>query len=48
MPAIAADMPVISNGGKTYTIKLKQGVKFQPPVDREVTAAGLQVHASSA
>ena len=30
---------MISNGGKTYTIKLKQGVKFQPPVNREVTAA---------
>ena len=39
VPAIAAGMPVISNGGKTYTIKLKQGVKFQPPVNREVTAA---------
>ena len=32
-------MPVISNGGKTYTIKLRPGVKFQPPVSREVTAA---------
>lgn len=38
VPAMAAAMPTISNGGKTYTIKLKPGIKFQPPVDREVTA----------
>ena len=37
-PAMAADMPVLSNGGKTYTIRLKPGLMFQPPVSREVTA----------
>jgi oligopeptide transport system substrate-binding protein len=37
-PAMAASMPQITNGGKTYIIKLKPGIKFQPPVNREVTA----------
>ena len=35
---MAVAMPVMSNGGKTYTIKLKPGILFQPPVSREVTA----------
>ena len=37
-PAMAVAMPAMSNGGKTYTIKLKPGILFQPPVSREVTA----------
>ena len=37
-PAMATAMPTITNGGKTYTIRLKPGIKFQPPVNREVTA----------
>ncbi len=37
-PSMAVAMPVMSNGGKTYTIKLKPGILFQPPVNREVTA----------
>jgi len=28
----------ITNGGKTYTFHLRHGVKFSPPVNREVTA----------
>ena len=28
----------ITNGGKTYTFHLRQGVMFQAPVSREVTA----------
>jgi peptide/nickel transport system substrate-binding protein len=32
----------ISNGGKRITIKLKQGVRFSPPVDREVKAADVK------
>lgn len=38
IPNIAAAMPTITNGGKTYTIKIKPGIMFQPPVSREVTA----------
>ncbi len=29
----------ITNGGKTVTVHIKQGVHFSPPVNREVTAA---------
>jgi oligopeptide transport system substrate-binding protein len=38
VPAIAAAMPTVSADGKTFTIPLKHGVKFAPPVNREVTA----------
>jgi ABC-type transport system substrate-binding protein len=42
-PALATEVPSVANGGitdggKTITIHLKHGVKFQPPVNREVTA----------
>jgi peptide/nickel transport system substrate-binding protein len=37
-PDMAASAPEISNGGKTVTVKLKEGVKFSPPVNREVTS----------
>ena len=38
VPLLAADMPTISEDGAVYTFTLRQGVKFQAPVDREVTA----------
>ena len=38
IPDLAADMPVISADGTTYTIKLRSDAKFAPPVDRAVTA----------
>ncbi len=38
VPDIATAVPKPTNGGKTYTFHLKQGVKFGPPVDRPVTS----------
>jgi ABC-type transport system substrate-binding protein len=44
IPALATEVPSAENGGisadgTVYTFKLRQGVKFGPPVSREVTAA---------
>ena len=38
VPDLAESDPQISNGGKTVTLKIKKGVKFSPPVNREVTS----------
>ena len=38
VPDIATTVPKPSNGGKTYTFHLKRGVKFGPPVNRQVTS----------
>ncbi len=35
-PDIATDAPTISDDGKTITYDLQSGIKFSPPVDREV------------
>ncbi len=35
---LATSVPKATNGGKTYTFKLKSGVKFAPPVNREITS----------
>jgi peptide/nickel transport system substrate-binding protein len=37
-PLMAAGNAEISEGGKKVTIKLREGVKFSPPVNREVTS----------
>ena len=42
VPDLAEGEPQISQDNKTITIKLKQGVKFAPPVDREVTSADIK------
>ena len=44
LPDLATEVPTqanggIADGGKTYTFHLKKGIKFAPPVDREVTSA---------
>ncbi|MCW2983490.1 MAG: hypothetical protein JWR63_1060 [Conexibacter sp.] len=38
VPDMAAAAPVVSGGGRTITIRLRRGVRFSPPVDREVTS----------
>src|SRR5439155_27385994 len=38
VPDIATSVPKPTNGGLTYTFHLKHGIKFGPPVNREVTA----------
>jgi peptide/nickel transport system substrate-binding protein len=38
VPDLAADKPQISDDLKTITVKIKQGVKFSPPVNRAVTS----------
>jgi peptide/nickel transport system substrate-binding protein len=35
---LATDVPQPTDGGLTYTYKLRKGIKFGPPVNREVTA----------
>jgi peptide/nickel transport system substrate-binding protein len=37
-PDLAAAAPDISTDGKTVTVKIRPGVRFSPPVDREVTS----------
>ena len=44
IPCLATEVPSTENGGisadgTVYTFQLRKGVKFQPPVNREVTAA---------
>ena len=41
-PDLASSMPQVTDGGKTVTIKLRKGVKFSPPVNREVTSADVK------
>jgi peptide/nickel transport system substrate-binding protein len=41
-PDLADGQPQISDDGLTVTVKIKQGVKFSPPVDREVKAADVK------
>jgi peptide/nickel transport system substrate-binding protein len=37
-PDLATEYPTVSKDGKTVTIHLKKGIKFAPPVNREVEA----------
>jgi peptide/nickel transport system substrate-binding protein len=38
VPDLAEGDPEVSEDGKTVTVTIKKGVKFSPPVDREVTS----------
>jgi peptide/nickel transport system substrate-binding protein len=38
-PDLADGEPQVSDGGKTVTFKIKDGVRYGPPVDREIKAA---------
>ena len=41
-PDIAAAAPEIGDGGRTLTVRIRRGVRFAPPVGREVTAADVR------
>lgn len=41
-PLLATDAPEISEDGKTVTYTINSGVKFSPPVNREVTSADVK------
>ncbi len=38
VPDLATSIPKPTNGGKTWTFHLKKGIKFGPPVNREITS----------
>src|SRR6266545_6148232 len=36
VPDLAADQPQVTDGGKTITFTIRDGIKYSPPVDRDV------------
>jgi len=42
VPDLAERVPAPTDGGTRYTFTLKRGVRFGPPVDREITAADVR------
>src|SRR6185503_8528800 len=42
IPDLAASMPTVAKDGLTVTVHLKQGIRFSPPVNREVTSADVK------
>jgi peptide/nickel transport system substrate-binding protein len=42
VPDLAAGPPEVSSDQKTVTVKIRPGVKFSPPVNREVTSADVK------
>jgi peptide/nickel transport system substrate-binding protein len=42
-PDLAEDLPEVSNGGKTVTVKIKSGIKYSPPLqDQTVKSADIK------
>jgi peptide/nickel transport system substrate-binding protein len=42
-PDLAEDLPEVSNGGKTVTVKIKSGIKYSPPLqNRTVKSADIK------
>jgi len=42
VPDLAADQPQVTDGGKTITFTIRDGIKYSPPVDRDVTSADVK------
>ena len=42
VPDIATDTGAVSDGGLTWTFHLKRGIRFGPPVNREVTSRDIE------
>lgn len=42
LPDLAAGEPRVAADGKTLTVRIRRGVRFSPPVNREVTAADVR------
>ncbi len=42
VPDLAESLPEISPDGRTVTVRVRAGVRFSPPVDREVTSADVK------
>jgi peptide/nickel transport system substrate-binding protein len=38
VPDVAASLPEVAPNGRSVTVRLREGVRFSPPVDREVTS----------
>jgi peptide/nickel transport system substrate-binding protein len=38
VPDLATSLGTISNGGRTYTFTLKRGIRFGPPLNRQITS----------
>jgi len=42
IPDLAEDMPEVSDDGLTWTFRIRDGVMFSPPVNREVTSRDIE------